>query len=154
MSVTSIMHRIILCIINLYVIIGIISIIYVCSDRSKGGLLFMEARFVISLVFAILVAIFAIQNSSIIVINFLFTQFSISQALVILISAVIGAIIVMILAAITRIKLSMKLNLSIKAITKLEEENKLLAERIEKFSAISDAPKENEPKVIVSDIER
>lgn len=90
----------------------------------------MAVKFVISMVFAILVAIFALQNSSNVDINFLFAKFSISQALVILISAIIGAIIVMILATITQIKQNMKIKASSRTIMALEEENKLLSDRI------------------------
>lgn len=104
----------------------------------------MAVKFIISMVFAILVAIFAIQNSSNVTINFLFAEFSISQALVILISAIVGAIIVMILATVTQIRLNLKLKTSTKTISRLEEENKLLSskvmELVEKHSADSPQP--------------
>ena len=57
----------------------------------------MQIGFILSLVFAILVAIFAIQNSSVIVVNFLFAKVEISQALIIFISAILGAVIIMLL---------------------------------------------------------
>lgn len=53
----------------------------------------MQAKFIFSLILAILVAIFAIQNSSAVPVNFIVYHLEISQALIILISAIIGAII-------------------------------------------------------------
>jgi len=57
----------------------------------------MRIGFIISLVFAILVAIFGIQNSAVISVNFFSTTFNISLALIIFISTIIGAIIVTLL---------------------------------------------------------
>lgn len=57
----------------------------------------MQFGFILSLIFAILVTIFAIQNSSIIAVNFLFAKIEISQALIIFISAILGAVIIMLL---------------------------------------------------------
>lgn len=94
----------------------------------------MALRFIVSLAFAILVAVFAIQNSSSVTIKFLFAQFNTSQALIILISAIVGAVIVLFLAAITQIKLNLKIKNSAKTISKLEEENKLLTQRIEQLT--------------------
>jgi len=54
----------------------------------------MRIGFIISLIFAILVALFGIQNAEIISVNFFSTKFYISLALIIFISAIIGAIIV------------------------------------------------------------
>lgn len=94
----------------------------------------MAVRFIISLVFAILVAIFAIQNSSSVAIKFLFAEFSTSQALVILISTIIGAIIVTVLATITQVKSNLKIRNSTKTIARLEEENKILSQKIEQLT--------------------
>ncbi|MGV8980864.1 LapA family protein [Clostridium sp.] len=58
----------------------------------------MRFGFIISLIFAILVALFGIQNSTIISINFFSTKFNISLALIIFISVIIGAIIVTLLS--------------------------------------------------------
>lgn len=57
----------------------------------------MQIGFVLSLIFATLIAIFAIQNSAIIYVKFFFTSFEVSQALIIFISAVLGAVIAMFL---------------------------------------------------------
>ncbi len=57
----------------------------------------MRIGFIISLIFAIVVAIFGIQNSTIISVNFFSANISISLALIIFISTIIGAIIVTLL---------------------------------------------------------
>ena len=54
----------------------------------------MRIGFIISLLFAILVALFGIQNAAVISVNFFSTKFYISLALIIFVSAIIGAIVV------------------------------------------------------------
>ena len=76
----------------------------------------MEVRFIISLIFSALVAAFAIQNADSVNIRFLFYEFNISQAIVILGSAILGAIIVVFLGLIKQIRQGMK----IKQLTKEE----------------------------------
>lgn len=94
----------------------------------------MTGRFVISLIFAVIVAIFALQNAASVTIKFFFAEFTISQALIILISAVFGAIIVLILGTIKQFKTNMKVKNLLKSTEKLEEENRELKERIEQKS--------------------
>ncbi|PAB56632.1 LapA family protein [Anaeromicrobium sediminis] len=93
----------------------------------------MQFGFIFSLIFAILVALFAIQNSESVVISFLFAEFNVSQALVILISSVLGAVIVMLLGVIKQIKLQLKIKEQSKKIKNLEEENKLCTNQIEEL---------------------
>lgn len=57
----------------------------------------MRLGFIISLIFAAIVALFGIQNSSVITVNFFSTTFKISLALIIFIATIIGAIIVALL---------------------------------------------------------
>ncbi|MGH4121118.1 LapA family protein [Clostridium sp.] len=57
----------------------------------------MRIGFILSLIFAIIVTLFGIQNASITTINFLSAKFDVSLSLVIFISAIIGAIIVTLL---------------------------------------------------------
>lgn len=54
----------------------------------------MRFGFIISLIFAILVALFSIQNAAVISINFFSAQLNLSLALVIFVSSIFGAIIV------------------------------------------------------------
>ena len=57
----------------------------------------MRFGFIISLIFAILVALFGIQNAAVISVNFFSTKLYISLALIIFVSAIIGAIVVTLL---------------------------------------------------------
>ena len=79
----------------------------------------MRFGFIISLIFAIIVAIFGIQNSAIIAVNFFSLTFNVSLALLIFISTIIGAIIVALLG--------MKREFS------LSHGNKRLTKKAEKF---------------------
>lgn len=57
-----------------------------------------QTYFMMALLFAFIVAVFAIQNTESVSINFLFWQYQgISKVLVILVSAVVGAVVVMFL---------------------------------------------------------
>lgn len=69
----------------------------------------LEFKFVVSLIFAVLVAIFAIQNAGAVEIRFFFKQFTISQAIIILLSSVVGAIIVFLLGLVNQIKQNLKI---------------------------------------------
>jgi len=82
----------------------------------------MQWKFIISLVLALLVAIFAIQNSDPVTVSFFITTRQISQALIILLSTVVGAIIALSLGLIKQFALSKKLKEKEKSIRALETE--------------------------------
>lgn len=82
----------------------------------------MQWKFIISLVLALLVAIFAIQNSDPVTVSFFITTRQISQALIILLSTVVGAIIALSLGLIKQFALSKKLKEKDRAIRSLETE--------------------------------
>lgn len=82
----------------------------------------MGWRFILSLGFSIFIAIFAIANAAAVRVNFIFAVYEVSQAIVILISAIAGAIIVMLLSIIKNIRLNMKINNQEKTIVELEKE--------------------------------
>lgn len=69
----------------------------------------MQILFIISLVFAILVSVFAVMNSNPVTIKLLWKQFEFSQAIVILGSAAFGAIIVAFLGIFSKVKSSLKI---------------------------------------------
>lgn len=52
----------------------------------------MQKGFVFMLILAVIIAIFAISNSAVVTIDFIFTQFVLSQAIVIFICVLLGAI--------------------------------------------------------------
>lgn len=78
----------------------------------------MEKGFILSLIFTGIVAVFALNNSEVVNIDLIFTTISVSQAIVILISALLGAIVVAILGFFRKIKM----NREIKSL-KEEKEN-------------------------------
>ncbi|MGI6553721.1 MAG: LapA family protein [Clostridia bacterium] len=83
----------------------------------------MQFYWILALVFALIVAIFAIQNASLVDIRFLNWEFAdISLVLVILGSAVIGAVIIFILGSFKQIGLIWKLKEAEGRIKKLESE--------------------------------
>lgn len=95
----------------------------------------MDWKFVLALVFALLVAVFALQNAGAVDISFLTMELSISQALVILISAVFGALVVLMLSLVRWIKCQTKLKSQSKSISALEQENKQLKMRLEEYTS-------------------
>lgn len=90
----------------------------------------MQLGFIFSLIFAIIITIFALQNSDPVKINFLFANIEISQALVIFISAVCGAIIVAILGFYKNLKVKINFKKANKEIKGLETENSNLKSKI------------------------
>ena len=95
----------------------------------------MDWKFVLALIFALLVAVFALQNAGAVDISFLTLEMSISQALVILLSAVFGALVVLLLSLVRWIKCQTKLKSQAKSISSLELENKQLKMRLEEYTA-------------------
>ena len=82
----------------------------------------MDWRFLLSLFFAVIVSIFALQNANTVDIRFLNLQLSMSLALVILVSAVIGAVSVFLLSIIRFFRLNKKIKELNKVITNLKED--------------------------------
>ena len=64
----------------------------------------MQFGFILALIISILIAIFAIQNGSVVTIDLFFASFKVSQAIVILVSTVVGAIVAAILGGIRQFK--------------------------------------------------
>lgn len=93
----------------------------------------MDWKFVLALVFALIVAVFALQNAGAVDISFLTMELSISQALVILISAAFGALVVLLLSLVRWIKCQSKIKSQTKTISSLEQENKVLKLKLEEL---------------------
>jgi uncharacterized integral membrane protein len=90
----------------------------------------MVWRFILTLVFAIIIALFAIQNSGEVDINFLYGNFTVSQVLVILFSVALGAIVVLLLGIIKQMKLKKNIKNASKKLEDLEKENNSLNKKI------------------------
>lgn len=95
----------------------------------------MQLGFIFSLLFAIIVTIFALQNSAAVNINFLFANVKISQALVIFISAVLGAVIFAILGFYRNLKFKLNLNKANKQIKTLESENTEFKNKVQELES-------------------
>lgn len=77
----------------------------------------MQIWFIVSLIFALIVAVFAAVNSDVVTISLIFAKYELSQSVVIIISAVIGAIIAFLFSLVGKFKSAMKtreLNAAIK----------------------------------------
>lgn len=94
----------------------------------------MEKGFILSLIFAAIVAVFALRNGDQVLIDFLFTKVEISQAIVIFTSAILGAVIVSILTTMKNIKFKKEikeLNKKVKGILEEKEDLNILLEEKE-----------------------
>lgn len=69
----------------------------------------MQIWFVVSLIFSLIIAVFAALNSNVVTISLLFAKYELSQSLVIILSAVIGAVIAIFLGLFNKIKTSLKI---------------------------------------------
>jgi uncharacterized integral membrane protein len=85
--------------------------------------------FVVGLVFAVIISVFAITNADPVEINLLFTTFQASQALLVFLSAASGAIIVVSLGLIRHLKLTGQLRTMRKENDKLRNQIKFLEEQ-------------------------
>ncbi len=95
----------------------------------------MDWKFVVALFFALIVAVFALQNAGAVDISFLTMELSVSQALVILISAAFGALVVFLLSLFRWFICQSKIKTSAKTINVLEQENKQLKMKLEMMTA-------------------
>jgi uncharacterized integral membrane protein len=96
-----------------------------------------EFKFIISLMFAILVAIFAIQNAGNVEIRFFSWHFSVSQAVVILGSAIVGSIILLLLGLVNQIKQNLKMKQLSKELELLRSENNELQAKLDNLSLVN-----------------
>ncbi len=114
----------------------------------------MEKGFILSLIFAAIVAIFALNNSATVPINLLFVEVELSQAIVILISALLGAVIAFMFSWVRRLKLNREIKSLNTEIEVLKAENQNLKSSVEsKDNQIKNLSKEivNSPNKGVSD---
>lgn len=91
----------------------------------------MEKGFILSLIFAGIVGLFALNNSEKVAIDLIITKIEISQAIVIFISAFLGAIIVAILGWVKDLKFKKTIKDITKEIELIKEENESLISQLE-----------------------
>ena len=85
---------------------GIIRIYY----HIEEGRVTMRVWFVFSLLFSVLVAIFAVLNSNVVLIKLYWVDYQLSQSLVIILSAFLGALIATFLGVFGKIKSTLKIH--------------------------------------------
>ena len=98
------------------------------------------------MIFALFIALFAIQNAAIITINLLWYKFNLSQAVVILASALFGILIMLPFDIAKRIVHSIKTNDLNNKIKKLSEELNIAKETINNSAIKNDIEDENVAK--------
>lgn len=93
----------------------------------------MQKNLIIALVFAIFVAIFSIQNAGPVSLAFFNWQFSISLVVVVLGSAVLGALIMWIIGSFKQLRLKKQKRNLINEKEKLKEEKIILEDELEEL---------------------
>lgn len=99
----------------------------------------MQIILVLALVFALMVAVFAVSNANEVIIRFPWGNYPISQALVILGSAAIGSVVVLMLGIFSQVKRTIKMWEYQGKIKKLEKELKELKEQYETLKKAMEA---------------
>ncbi|HZK53167.1 MAG TPA: LapA family protein [Desulfosporosinus sp.] len=100
----------------------------------------MQFWFILSLLFSILVAVFAVLNSNVVPIKLYWIDYQLSQSLVILISAILGAMVAIFLGIFSKIKSTLKIRELNLAVKNLEEKNiELKKQMIDSNSRMSDS---------------
>lgn len=99
----------------------------------------MQFGFVMSLLFAVIIAIFAVLNSDVVTIQLIFKKVELSQSVIILGSAAIGAIIAVFFGVFSKVKSSLK-------IRELKSEIKELETSLEKAENQSQSLLESIPQ--------
>jgi uncharacterized integral membrane protein len=103
----------------------------VINKRGREGD-FMQFWFVVSLLFSIIIAIFAALNSNVVTIRLFFATYELSQSIVIILSAVIGAVIAIFFGLFGRIKSAMKMRELNSEIKYYKSKNEELSSTIQK----------------------
>lgn len=121
------------------------------NNTLERGVETMQGYLVSALIFALLVAIFAIQNTTVVVINFLMWEFHTSLVLVILGSALLGALCIFLLGSFKNFgawrkqrELEGKNRHLTNQVNELEAELKELRERMENLNLVNQNSSENE----------
>ncbi len=101
----------------------------------------MQAIIVISMVFSVLIAFFAVQNAGVVEINLLWYKANLSQAVVILGSALFGVLIMLPFDVARTIRYKLKM-------MDLSNENKRLKEELKKYDAEKEALPQEKPVTV------
>jgi uncharacterized integral membrane protein len=84
----------------------------------------MQANIILFLIFAIVIALFALFNATVVTVSFVFAQIEVSLALVIIVSALIGALMVILFDSFKKLKTKKTIKELNKRVAGLESELK------------------------------
>lgn len=107
----------------------------------------MQAYIVLMLIFAIIVTLFAIFNATAVTVSFIFAEMEVSLALVIIGSALLGALLVLLFDAFKKLKTSKIIRESNKKVQELEKQLVLKDEALRQRDNMI-AQKEDQIKVL------
>ena len=99
----------------------------------------MQVIIVVSMIFSVLIAFFAVQNAGVVVVNLLWYKVALSQAVVILGSALFGVLIMLPFDVARTIKHKLK-------VMELSGENKRLKDELKKYESEKPAPMVEKPQ--------
>jgi uncharacterized integral membrane protein len=91
----------------------------------------MQKSFILILVLAIIIGIFALSNSDVVEIDFVFARVMLSQAIVIFISVLLGAAVATLFGVLREMKLKKQIKEHRNALETLRSENQTLLKRVE-----------------------
>ncbi len=91
----------------------------------------MQKSFIFVLILAIIIGVFALSNSEVVEIDFVFTEVMLSQAIVIFISVLLGAAVATSFGLLRQVKLQKEIKEQKKEVDKLKSENLNLIKTID-----------------------
>jgi putative membrane protein len=103
----------------------------------------MQIWFIFSLLFSLIVATFAVLNSDLVTIKLFWVDYELSQSIVIIFSAVLGATIVFFLGLFSKIKSSLKIRELTSDIKDAEKKIALLTSSVKGYEEKSNIPEQN-----------
>ena len=121
----------------------------------------MQAYIVLMLIFAIFVTLFAIFNATAVTVSFIFAEMEVSLALVIIGSALLGALLVMLFDAVKKLKTSKIIRESNKKVQELEKQlvlkdealrqrDSMIAQKEDQIKAFKEANESNNSSEMVN----
>ncbi|MCA0386661.1 MAG: lipopolysaccharide assembly protein LapA domain-containing protein [Firmicutes bacterium] len=121
----------------------------------------MQAYIVLMLIFAIFVTLFAIFNATAVTVSFIFTEMEVSLALVIIGSALLGALLVMLFDAVKKLKTSKIIREANKKVQELEKQlvlkdealrqrDSMIAQKEDQIKALKEANESNNSSEMVN----
>jgi len=121
----------------------------------------MQAYIVLMLIFAIFVTLFAIFNATAVTVSFIFAEMEVSLALVIIGSALLGALLVMLFDAVKKLKTSKIIRESNKKVQELEKQlvlkdealrqrDSMIAQKEDQIKALKEANESNNSSEMVN----